>query len=74
MSEPHGNYNPNSLEATVSRVEAKLDITLQGLDKHGTAIDGLWKAVGSLKSQVIMIATGISVVIGIIKLVWGHSL
>ena len=67
-------YNPNSIDSKLTRMEAKLDVTLERLNKHGAGIDALWKAVGSLKGQVIMIATGISVVIGIIKLVWGHSL
>jgi hypothetical protein len=56
-----GKFDPNSTDAAISRIEAKLDNALQRLDKHGNAIDRLWQAVGSSNVKVASIAGGVSV-------------
>jgi hypothetical protein len=64
------NYDRNSTDATISRIEAKLDITLQRLDKHGSAIDALWKAVGSIDVRVACITATVCGAIFMIKLLF----
>jgi hypothetical protein len=55
-------YNPHSIDATLSRIETKLDDSLRVQEEHGEAIRKLWAALGRLDVRVAIIsstATGI---------------
>lgn len=58
-------YNPNSIDATLSRIETKLDDSLEVQKSHGEAIRKLWAALGRLDVRVAVIsatATGVFLV------------
>lgn len=53
-------YNPNSKDAVLSRIETKLDAALKQQDEHSSAIRKLWAALNRLDVRVAVIAVGIS--------------
>jgi hypothetical protein len=55
-------YNDKSLDATIGRIESKLDMALERINNHSLGIDSLWKFVSNLQMRVAMIAGGISVI------------
>lgn len=61
-------YNPNSIDATLSRIETKLNNALATQEEHASAISKIWAALGRLDVRVAGIAAGITVVIGVVKL------
>ena len=64
-------YNPNSIDAVLSRIEGKLDNVIETQASHATSIGKLWAALGRLDVRVAAIATGICVVVGVVKFFWG---
>ena len=65
-------YDPNSSDAAISRIEAKLDMALERLNNHGRGIDELWKALGKIDVRVACIAGGVSVVAFVAKMFFAH--
>lgn len=63
-------YNPNSVNAVLSRIETKLNTALETQEEHGSAIRKLWAALGRIDVRVAVIAGGVSVVGFIVKLFW----
>jgi hypothetical protein len=63
-------YNPNSVNAVLSRIETKLNQALATQEQHSTAIRKLWTALGRLDVRVALIAGGMSGVIGVVKLMF----
>jgi hypothetical protein len=55
-------YNDKSLDATIGRIESKLDMALERINNHSLGIDSLWKFVSNLQMRVAMIAGGISAI------------
>lgn len=59
-------YNPSSIDATLSRIEQKLNDSLEVQKEHGDAIKKLWAALGRIDVRVAMIsatATGVFLVV-----------
>lgn len=65
-------YNPNSVNAVLSRIETKLNTALTTQEEHSTAIRKLWAALGRLDVRVAVISAGITIVIAVAKLVFFH--
>ena len=63
-------YNPNSINAVLSRIETKLNQALETQEQHSTAIRRLWSALGRLDVRVAVIAGGMSGAIGVVKLLF----
>jgi hypothetical protein len=67
-------YQPNSVNAVLSRIETKLDTHLGNQERineeHGAAIQKLWKALGRLDVRVAGIAGGVSALAAVIKYLW----
>lgn len=65
-------YEPNSVNAVLSRIETKLDTHLENQtrlnEEHSLAINKLWKALGRLDVRVAAIAGGVSALFAGIKL------
>jgi hypothetical protein len=55
-----GDYNPNSLDAVLSRIETKLNKALETQEEHSSAIRKLGSALGRLDVRVAAIAALIS--------------
>ncbi|HYG98858.1 MAG TPA: hypothetical protein VD837_06975 [Terriglobales bacterium] len=60
-------YNPNSIDATLSRIETKLDDTLRVQEKHGESINKLWAALGRLDVRVAVISATATAVFFVAK-------
>jgi len=65
------NYNPNSMDSVLSRIEGKLDTVIETQRKHDASISKLWAAFGRLDVRVAGIAAGISVTVAVIKIFFG---
>jgi len=65
-------YDPNSYNAVLSRIETKLDNALKTQDEHGEAISKLWRALNRLDVRVAAIAATIGVVCELGKLLFFH--
>lgn len=65
-------YNPNSVNAVLSRIETKLNTALTTQEEHSTAIRKLWTALGRLDVRVAVISAGITIVLAVGKLVFFH--
>jgi hypothetical protein len=65
-------YNPNSVNAVLSRIETKLNDALTPQDEHNRQIGKLWAALGRLDVRVAAIAGGISVVIALVEIFFKH--
>jgi hypothetical protein len=63
-------YNPNSIDATLSRIETKLNNALTTQEEHASAISKLWAALGRLDVRVAGIAAGITIAIAVAKMVF----
>lgn len=66
-------YHPNSVDATLSRIETKLDATLRTQDQHAAAIRKLWAALGRLDVRVAVITCVVSGILAIAKLLFFHQ-
>lgn len=66
-------YNPHSVDATLSRIETKLDAKLAEVEsrqiEHDRQLGKLWAALGRLDVRVAVIAATISTAFAILKLV-----
>lgn len=51
-------YNRNSTNAVLSRLETKLDDALEKLNNHDSQIRKLWAALGRLDVRVTLIGAG----------------
>lgn len=60
-------YNPNSVNAVLSRIETKLNTALETQEQHSMAIRKLWAALGRLDVRVAAIAGGMSTAFAILK-------
>ena len=65
------NYNPNSIDAVLSRIEGKLDTSIKTQDEQAQSIKKLWAALGRLDVRVAGIAAGISVAVAVVKFFFG---
>jgi hypothetical protein len=54
-----------SQDAVNSRIEAKLDMTLERLNNHGRSIDQLWAMLGKLDVKVASISATVGIVVAI---------
>ncbi len=63
-------YNPNSVHAVLSRIETKLDGMRETQGQHSTAIRKLWAALGRLDVRVAVIATSVSILFAVLKLLF----
>lgn len=60
-------YNPNSLNAVLSRLETKLDDALEKDKEHERNIGKLWGALGKLHLKVVALAATISAAAWVIE-------
>ena len=65
----HDHYDPNSLNAVVSRIETKLDQALQTQERHETSIRKLWAALSRLDVRVAVISVTAGTTVG--GAIWG---
>lgn len=63
-------YNPNSVNAVLSRIETKLNDALSQQEEHGRQIGKLWAALNRLDVRVAGIAAGISVAVAVGKILF----
>lgn len=63
-------YEPNSLNAVVSRIEAKLDESLKRHDAQEIVNGKLWAALARIDVRVATIAGGVSVLVAIVRFLW----
>ena len=64
------NYNPNSVNAVLSRIETKLNNSLEAQEDQARSIGKLWAAIGRIDVRVAAISGGVSGVIIFIKLLF----
>lgn len=62
-------YDPNSIDATLSRIETKLDSSLKTQEEHAVAIRKLWAALGRLDVRVAVITASVSGIVFLVKYV-----
>ena len=62
------NYNPNSIDAAVSRIETKLDSALKQQAEQELQLGKLWSAIGRIDVRVAAIAGGVSLTAFLLEL------
>lgn len=63
-------YNPNSVNAVLSRIETKLNQALETQEQHSSAIRKLWVALGRLDVRVAVIAATAGGGVMVVRLVF----
>lgn len=65
------NYNPNSVDATLSRIESKLNDSLSRQEEHARQIGKIWSALGRLDVRVATIAGTVSGIVLLARFISG---
>ena len=65
-------YNPDSVDAVLSRIETKLDTVLQTQGEHASAIRKLWAALGKIDVRVAGISAVVGLLIALAKIWFSH--
>jgi len=63
-------YEPNSTNAVLSRIETKLNAALETQQEHSSDIRKLWAALGKMDVRVAVISGGIGVTVAILKVLF----